>query len=60
MRKFLAALNHGLAACSGFGTYLMGLQRPCVKSKRSSDCDGIPSLEEARKDYQAALRTRSF
>ncbi len=57
MRNFFAALKHRVEAGSSFGTYMAGLQRPCLESKRPSDCDGIPSPDEARKDYQAAVRT---
>jgi len=60
MRKFIAALNHRVGASSGFDAYLMSLQRPCVRSKRSSDCDGIPSADEARKDYRAAMMNWTF
>ncbi len=57
MRNFLAALKHRVGGGSGFGTYMADLQRPCLESKRPSDCDGIPSPDEARKDYQVAVRT---
>lgn len=58
MSRFFTALKNRLGSGSGFDTYLVGLQRPCLRSKRTSDCDGIPSPDEARKDYQAALRIR--
>ena len=60
MRTFLAALNNGIAACTGLGTYMMNLQRRCFGSKRPSDCDGNPSWDEARKDYHAAMKARSL
>ena len=60
MSSFIAALRHRVGASLGFGAYLSDLQRPCLTSKRSSDCDGIPSLEEARKDYQAAATTQRY
>ena len=59
MRNFFAALSHRVGASSSFGTYLVALQRRCARTKRPSDCDGIPSMDEARKDYQAATRTRN-
>lgn len=60
MSRFIAALKHRFGAGSGFGSYLVGLQRPCYRSRRPSDCDGIPSVDEARKDYQAAVRNQTF
>ena len=60
MRKFLAALNNGIGACTGLGTYLMNMQRRCMGGKRPTDCDGVPSWTEARKDYHAAMKARSF
>lgn len=60
MRDFITALKRRVGAGSGFGAYLVGLQRPCLRSKRPSNCDGMPSLDEARKDYQAAVRTQRY
>ena len=60
MKKFIAALNHRIGLSSGFGTYLTSMRHPCLRSKKPSDCDGIPSREEARKDYRAAMETRTF
>lgn len=57
MRNFITALKHRVGAGSSFGTYMAGLQRPCLESKRPADCDGIPSPDEARKDFRAAVRT---
>lgn len=60
MRNFFASLKQRVGESSKFDSYLVGLQRPCLKSKRPSDCDGIPSMEEARKDYQAAGKSQRF
>ena len=60
MSRFIAALKHRVGATLGFSAYLADLQRPCVTSKTPTDCDGIPSLEEAREDYQAAARTQRY
>ena len=44
--------------CSEFGNYFMSFQRRCFKSGRSSDCEGNPTPEDARRDFREMMRPR--
>ena len=39
-------------ASADFDAYFAGLQRRCIEGGFSGDCDGIPSIEQARRDYR--------
>ena len=58
IRRTFSALSSIVHMCSEFGNYFMGLQRRCFKFGRSSDCEGIPTPDEAQKDYQEMTRAR--
>lgn len=45
-------------ACSDFGSYFITFHRRCFKSGRREDCEGLPTFDEARKDYQDAVRSK--
>ena len=60
MNRFFATLGRLAHVCSEFGDYFMSIQRRCYKSGRSGDCEGIPTVEEARRDYREMLRTTRF
>ena len=53
--KFVGNLGRIGHACSDFGNYFMGFQRRCFKTGR---CDGNPSLDDARRDFNAMTRAR--
>ena len=44
--------------CSEFGGYFMSFQRKCLKTGRGADCEGQPTMNDARKDYRAMVRSR--
>ena len=56
--KFISTVGKLGHACSDFGNYFMSFQRKCIKSGRSSDCDGNPTTDEARRDYRAMMRSK--
>ena len=58
IRRFSGTLGRLAHTCSEFGDYFMSFQRRCSKSGRSGDCEGIPTLEEARRDYREMLRSQ--
>ena len=59
MRNGLFATLGWIAhTCSDFGEYFMSFQRKCLKSGRAADCEGKPTLDDARKDYQATIRSK--
>ena len=58
IRKFFSTLGRIVHACSEFENYFMSFQRRCSKSGRSGDCEGNPTPEEARKDFQRMMRSR--
>ncbi len=60
IRGVFSTLGRLVHTCSDFGNYFMSFQRRCYKSGRSGDCEGIPTLEEARRDYREMLRSRHF
>ena len=57
--KFFSTLGWIGHACSEFGNYFMSFQRNCLKAGRANDCEGIPTLEDARKDFREMMRPRS-
>ena len=56
--KFFRTLGRFGHTCSEFGSYFMNTQRGCFKSGRGNDCEGNPTVEEARKDFRATMRSR--
>ena len=56
--KFFSTLGRLGHTCSEFGNYFLSFQRRCSKSGRSGDCEGNPTPEEARKDFQRMMRSR--
>lgn len=56
--KFIGALGRVAHRCSEFGDYFMSFQRKCIKTGRNSDCEGKPTLDDARRDYLAMMRWR--
>lgn len=60
IRRFLSTLGSLAHSCSEFGNYFMSFQRRCYKSGRSSDCEGVPTLDEARRDYRKMLRSKNL
>jgi len=60
IRRFSSTLGKLAHSCSEFGDYFMSFQRRCSKSGRSGDCEGNPTLEDARRDYREMLRSRHF
>ena len=57
--KFSSSLGRIVHTCSEFGNYFMSSQRRCFKSGRSSDCEGNPTAEEARRDYREMRSSNS-
>ena len=57
MNSLFRVVKRVAHACSDFGTYYMTMQRRCLKSGVASDCDGMPSAQEAQRDYRAAMKT---
>ena len=53
--RTLGRIGH---TCSEFGSYFMNTQGGCCKSGRGNDCEGNPTVEEARKDFRATMRSR--
>ncbi len=58
IRRIFSTLGSLAHACSEFGNYFMSFQSRCFKTGRSGDCEGNPTLEEARRDYREMLRTQ--
>ena len=58
IRRFFSTLGLIGHTCSDFGHFFMSSQRRCFESGRSSDCEGIPTPEEARRDFRAMMRSR--
>ncbi len=56
--RFFSTLGRLAHSCSEFGNYFMSFQRRCIKSGRSGDCEGNPTLREAQKDYREMLRSQ--
>ena len=54
-RSIFGALRWIAHTYSGFGAYIAHNQRRCMESGRSSDCGGLPTTEEALKDYRAMI-----
>jgi len=46
--------------CSDFGHYFMNIQSSNCKGCPDCRCDDGPSIEEAKKDYRANLRSKNF
>ena len=55
-RRFSSILRSLAHACSGFGAYFTNLQRRCFESG-GGDCEGGPTIDEARKDYSVMNRS---
>ena len=60
IRRFSSTLGRLAHSCSDFGNYFMSFQRRCINSGRSGDCEGIPSLEEAQRDYREMLHPKKI
>ena len=58
IRRVFSALGPIVHTCSEFGHYFMSFQDKCFKPGRRTDCEGNPTLEDARKDFRAMLRVR--
>ena len=56
--RFHSALGIIAHRCSAFANYFIGLQSRCFKSGRSEDCEGNPTLDEARSDFREMMRLR--
>ena len=54
-RRFSNAIHALAHTCSGFGSYLMGLQSRCLKRGANGGCEGGPTADEARQDYRRML-----
>ncbi len=50
--SFTRGVRKLVLACTDFDAYYAGLQRRCIEGNSDGDCDGIPSIEEARRDYR--------
>ena len=47
--------------CTGFGSYMMSLQSRCLNRRVNGDCEGVPTADEARRDYIRMVEsTRPF
>ncbi len=56
--KKFSPLGRIAHTCSEFGSYFANIQGDCAKSGKTNDCEGNPTPEDARKDFQNMLRTR--
>ena len=56
--RFSRTLGSLGRACSHFGSYLVTFHRRCFKSGRREDCEGLPTVDEARKDYRDAVHPK--
>ena len=56
--KLFSTLGRIGHTCSDFGNYFMSFQRRCLKSGQSYDCEGIPTLDEAGRDYREMMSSR--
>ena len=56
--KFFSTLGRIGHTCSEFGNYFANIQRDCLKSGKNNDCEGDPTPEDARKDFQKMMRSR--
>lgn len=53
---FSRSLNSLIHVCTDFGMYLTTLQRQCSTADGVADCQGGPTVDEARKDYRWMVR----
>ena len=56
--KLFSTLGRVCHTSSGFGDYFVRIQHRCLKSGRSSDCEGNPTMAEARKDFLATMPSK--
>lgn len=54
-RRLSGALRSLIHTCSAFGSYMVHLQSNCLKRKANGDCEGGPTVDEARRDYKRNL-----
>ena len=54
--RFSTTAHSIIHTCSDFGAYFLHLKRACHESGSSSDCEGGPTIDEARSDYRRMNR----
>ena len=54
-RRFSRAIHSVVHTCSAFGSYMMHLQSRCLRHGANGGCEGGPTADEARRDYQIML-----
>ena len=56
-RRFSGVLHSLVHNCSAFGSYMIHLQRRCLNRKANGDCEGGPTVDEAKRDYKRNLNS---
>ena len=55
MHRFTSPLPVLAHTCSDFGSYMMKLQSRSLKRDSNGDCEGGPTVDEARLDYRRMI-----
>ena len=55
IHKFTSPLRSLAHLCSDFGSYMVNLQRRCLKRGANGGCEGGPSADDAQRGYRTML-----